>query len=162
MRAIGLITLLVFSTFIKPSLAQPHHFRKGVVEKITVTDSNLTRELAEAQVGPTTPGTVYVVTVRSGASVYSGEFRIEHDSDYPSTLRLRQTVRFRAAQVQFTACDIHNVMTLMTLHYLFCETSAAEIGSSTCPAFLLTSTPTSQVRSSNSCCEISIPLRISD
>ena len=119
MRAIGLITLLVFSTFIKPSLAQPHHFRKGVVEKITVTDSNLTRELAEAQVGPTTPGTVYVVTVRSGASVYSGEFRIEHDSDYPSTLRLRQTVRFRAAQVQFTACDIHNVMTLMTLHYLF-------------------------------------------
>ena len=124
MRQIGaslLVLALVAGLFVSPLLGRAHHFyhyRKAVVEKVSVEENGTLRELGTNDVSPPQLGTRYVVVLGKDNSKYSGEFHSEGKNEYPITLRPGQKVSFRISQEQFLACDIHTVMTLVTAKYL--------------------------------------------
>jgi|SRR5580704_1386386 hypothetical protein len=121
MRRIGtlpFVTLLITLFVASPSLGQPHRYRKGVVEKVTVQEKSLTRELGAKDASPTQRGTIFVVVVSGGGAKYTGEFYVEGSNDYPLTLRPGQIIHFRTSQRQIMVCDIHNVMTSVAVNNL--------------------------------------------
>src|SRR6516225_7430784 len=95
-----------------------HHYRRAVIEKVSVEEKGALRELGEKETSPSQPGTRYVIVVSHGAAKYSGEFYVQGNNDYPITLRPGQTVRFRTDQRQMYACDVHTVMWLVKEKYV--------------------------------------------
>ena len=115
------VLALVAGLFVSPLWGRAHHFRhyrKAVIEKVSVEEEGSLRELSGSDVSPSQPGTRYVVVVSRGTAKYSGEFHVEGKNDYPITLRPGQKVSFRTSQEQILACDIHNMMTSVTVNYL--------------------------------------------
>jgi hypothetical protein len=124
MRPIGAILavwVLVAALFVSPVWGRAHHshhYRRAVIEKVSVEENGALRELVGNDISPSQPGTRYVVIVSNGVAKYSGEFRVESSNDYPITLRPGQTVRFQTSQQQMLACDVNTMMTLITVNYL--------------------------------------------
>jgi hypothetical protein len=119
--ALLVVSAVVGGLFVSPLWGRAHHFhhyRKAVIEKLSVEEKGTLRELGGNDVSPPQPGTRYVIAASRGTLKYSGEFYVEGKNDYPTTLRPGQKVSFRTSQQQIMACDIHNVMTLVTVNYL--------------------------------------------
>jgi hypothetical protein len=121
MSALLPVAAVVAGCFVSPLWARPHHFyhyREGMIEAVSVEEGGSLRVLNANDISPAQPGTRYVIALSSGATRYSGEFYVKDVRDYPITLRSGQKVRFRAFQYQVLACDVHNVMTLVTVNAL--------------------------------------------
>jgi hypothetical protein len=102
-----IIALLAVSGLVGGLLVSPlwgrahhfHHYRKAVIEKVSVEEKGSLRELGSNDVSPSQPETRYFVVVSRGSAKYSGEFYVQGKNDYPITLRAGQKVRFRTSQL---------------------------------------------------------------
>jgi len=76
MRRFGLSLLLlalVAGLFVSPLWGRAHrvrHYRKAVIEKVSIEEEGALRELSGSDVSPSRPGTRYVVVVSRGTAKY--------------------------------------------------------------------------------------------
>ncbi len=113
MRTAALIAVLLAASLVAPAFAKTRVYRTGVVQKVVFQERPGAPqiELTAKAASPAAMGFVYL-TIRAGATSYTGTFYAYRPDDYPLRLRPGQTVRYRISQQQRIECDVHTVMTM--------------------------------------------------